>query len=259
VKRIAVDIGNSTIACALFDDTTVVSKWYHGLEKIEAAVESIREMHHAEVVSSVAISTVVPAARDVMKDRLEQAQVPVFVVSLQEQRAITNTYPTLGLDRLANLVSLLRNYVKDEADAGIVIDFGTATTLTAVSKTGQLLGGMITLGLRATLKAIYSNADQLPLLDVENVLNVDTLEPLATTTKEAIINGTVLAQIALVERWIKESKKRIDGKAVVVATGGSSHYFSDAFTGSINFFDSDLTLKGINLIAEEAEDRADRD
>ncbi len=107
------------------------------------------------------------------------------------------------------------------------------------------------------MKAIYSSTDQLPLLDVDNVFQPEKINPLATTTEEAILNGTILAHLALVERWIETSKKQIDGSCVVVATGGLSRFFSVALTGSINHFDSDLTLKGINLIAAEAVDRVD--
>jgi type III pantothenate kinase len=206
---------------------------------------------------TVAVSSVVPSAREIIVGLLKQNNVPTIAVSLENQKSISNTYPTLGHDRLANTIALLKLYVKDAADAGIVIDFGTATTLTGVSKAGKLIGGMITLGLKATMQAIYSNIDQLPLLDVESIFQRDSLNPLATTTEEAILNGTILGHIAMVEGWISQSKRQMGGSTVVVATGGLSHFFSDALTGSIDFFDADLTLKGINLIAEEAMDLMD--
>jgi type III pantothenate kinase len=258
VKRIAVDIGNSTIACALFDDGALLHKWYHSVKETAEAALSLVSKHKDEGVSTVAVSTVVPSAKADLLDRLKQAEVPTTEISLATQMSISNTYPTLGHDRLANTTAALKLYVKDVAEAGIVIDFGTATTLTAVSSSGRLLGGLITLGLKETLKAIYTNTDQLPLLDVKTVFQPDKIDPLATTTNEAILNGTILAQIALVERWIEESRKRIDGSTVVVATGGLSHFFSDALTGSIDHFDSDLTLKGINIIAAEVADLMDQ-
>jgi type III pantothenate kinase len=258
VKRIAVDIGNSTIACGLFENHEVVSKWYHPISDTDGAAKSLSEKQRSENAVTVAISSVVPSAREKLVGLLKNEKVPTIAISLDKQKSITDTYPTLGHDRLANCVAALEFYVKDAADAAIVIDFGTATTLTGVSKAGRLMGGLITLGLKSTMQAIYSKTDQLPLLDVDKVFQRDSINPLATTTPEAILNGTVLGHIAMVEHWIAESKRVMDGSVVVVATGGLSHYFSDAFTGSIEFFDSDLTLKGINLIAEEAMDLADR-
>ena len=257
VKRIAVDIGNSTIACGLFENDQLVSKWYHETNAIAEAAKSISEKQRDENASIVAASSVVASARELLVNKLKSEGVPTIAIGLETQKSISNLYPTLGHDRLANTLAVLKLYVKDAADAGIVIDFGTATTLTGVSKAGKLLGGMITLGLNSTMKAIYSNTDQLPLLDVKNGFRRDNINPLATNTEEAILNGTVLGHIAMVEHWIAESKRKIGGSVVVVATGGLSHFFSDALTGSVNYFDSDLTLKGINLIAEEAMDLVD--
>ncbi|MDZ4835311.1 MAG: type III pantothenate kinase [Candidatus Melainabacteria bacterium] len=256
-KRIAVDIGNSTIACGLFENDRMVSKWYHSIDETEEAALSLSEKQRSENAVTVAISSVVPSARERLLALLQKAGIPSIAISLQSQTSISDTYPTLGHDRLANTMAVYKLYVKGAADAGIVIDFGTATTLTGVSKAGNLLGGMITLGLRETMKAIYSNIDQLPLLDVENVFQRDKINPLATTTEEAILNGTVLGHIAMVEHWIAEGKRKMGGSVVVVATGGLSHFFSDALTGSVNYFDADLTLKGINFIAGEAMDLKD--
>lgn len=272
VKRLAVDIGNSTIACGLFDDDRLVSKWYHPIGETNAAVKSLTEIHGAENATIVAVSSVVPNIREQIVDNLKSQGVPTVAITRDSQRSISGTYPTLGHDRLANTMAALKLYVKDAADAGIVIDFGTATTLTAVSKDGKLLGGMITLGLKATMKAIYSNTDQLPLLSVEHVFQPASINPLATTTEEAILNGTLIGHVAMVEHWIAQSKRKISGvraegkngaelslndSVVVIATGGLSHFFSDALTGSVNYFDADLTLKGINLIGQEAMDLMD--
>ena len=257
VKRIAVDIGNSTIACALFEDGEVLTKWYHSVKEPAEAALSIGGKHREHGISTVAISTVVPSAREDLVTRLRQAEIPTTEISLQEQRSITDYYPTLGLDRLSNCTAMMKLYVKDVADAGIIMDFGTATTLTAVSNSGRLIGGMITLGLKETFKALYSNTEQLPLLEVENVFE-NKFNPLATTTSEAILNGTILAHVGFVQRWIADAKREIKGTTVVVATGGLSHFLSDALAQTIDFFDSNLTLKGINLIAAEVMDPTDR-
>lgn len=256
-KRIAVDIGNSTIACGLFDGQILVSKWYHPLKETQEAAAALFSKHQSESVKTVAVSSVVRWAKDDVINKLAERNVPTLEVSLEKQKAISNTYPTLGHDRLANATAVLKHYMKDTADAGIAIDFGTATTLTAVSKTGRLVGGMITLGLKETIKAIYSNTDQLPLLAIDTVFQKNSIEPLATTTDEAILNGTVLGHIAMVESWIADARRQLNGNTITIATGGLAQFFSCALEGSIDRFDADLTLKGINLIAEGAEDRED--
>lgn len=262
VNRIAIDIGNSTTACGLFDDETFLYSWYyqrgedknvsHTLEQVQHLISKIK----SEKATVVALSSVVAFTKEELKFELQEEKIRCIEINHRSQKTISNLYPTLGMDRLANVIAAKKLYLREGDEAAIVIDFGTATTLTAVSKTGRLLGGLITLGLMETLRTIHT-LDQLPNTIFEGGFEPDKLTTFATTTEDAIINGTVLAHAALVERWIQDSLKRLSGESIVIATGGLSHLFSNNLPG-IDRFDSDLTLKGINLIAVEAEVLEDR-
>jgi pantothenate kinase type III len=134
--------------------------------------------------------------------------------------------------------------------AVLVLDFGTATTMTAVSASGVFEGGLITLGLGKTFSALAQSTAQLPNMHFE-FLERD-ITPLAHDTETSIASGAVLAHVGLVKHWIGAAKSKLAGKAIVVATGGYSENLRAFLADSVEIFDQQLTLKGINLIAASA-------
>ena len=74
----------------------------------------------------------------------------------------------VGADRIVNAVAAYEKFGKAPA-AGrpmIVVDFGTATTLDAVSAKGEYLGGAICPGVQISADALFQRAARLPRIDV---------------------------------------------------------------------------------------------
>ncbi|HEY9871675.1 MAG TPA: type III pantothenate kinase, partial [Candidatus Obscuribacterales bacterium] len=129
----------------------------------------------------------------------------------------------------------------------MVLDLGTATTLTAVSPEGRFAGGLITLGLGQTLAALHANAAALPDVRLEG--RSPHTPALAFDTETAIASGTVLAHVGLVEYWVKLARKQLGPDTVTVATGGWAETLA-RYTRVFDHIDPYLTLKGIYLMAE---------
>lgn len=253
-KRLVVDIGNSRIATGLFDQHRLEQKWYHPLSELEKEYEVI---HEVDSSYPVFISSVVPSSSGRLKSLFEgNGFSNSFLIDLKNQEVISNTYPTMGTDRLANLAGAL--YKNRESNcASIVIDFGTATTLSAVDANGRFLGGLITLGLKKTLQAVNQNLEQLPILDVHKPFEIAELSALATTTDESIFNGTILGHTAMVESWIAGCKPLIKTQFKTIATGGLAEVIAKHIP-VIDSVDPDLTLKGINIIGGQVMGQGDR-
>jgi type III pantothenate kinase len=145
----------------------------------------------------------------------------------------------------------LKSYTANNA-AAVVIDFGTATTLTAVSADGRFLGGMITLGLAKIFHSLHWQTAQLPEL---SVLEWDSqASPLAFDTARAIERGCVIGHVGLVKYWVERAKQNLPEDTVVIATGGLAPRIAPA-TKVFDAVDITLTLRGIKILAEEARGR----
>jgi type III pantothenate kinase len=252
-NRIVIDVGNSRIACGLFVDRKLVELKHHLVSNGISASQSIAELARATSTEKVAVCSVVPSVSNGMLDYLQQQNLDLFQVTAQKQKVVSDVYLTMGADRVANAAGALKLYAQKHA--AVVIDFGTATTLTAVAPGGKFLGGLITLGLRQTFASLFTATEQLP--DIHWDSDNELPEPLATDTNAAITGGCILGHLGIVDYWVKAVKHKLNQPCTVIATGG----YANIIAPHAKIFDhvnSDLTIHGINFIAEAEEVPGDR-
>lgn len=252
-SRIALSIGNTRISYGVFADGQLDRTQHHLLDKMDDVIDDLVSQATRANVQKIAFTSVVPTARGRFIERAGQRNFELFEVNGDSQTLLTGLYAGLGADRIANAAAAYKLFSKKSPVA--VLDFGTATTMTVVSETGQFLGGLITLGLGKTAEALHQMTAQLPKITAEIDPHSGSL--LANDTKTAMKNGCVLAHIGLIEQWVKVAKNSAGAETRIVATGGyASHVRS--MTKVIDEFDSHLTLRGIDVIAEAATVPGDR-
>lgn len=252
-NRIVVDIGNTRISCGVFLDDKIVDLSHHLLSNTQKAAADIAEDAAAMHIDQIAICSVVPSVSRSLIEYLSTHHHKVFQVSGESQNLITGIYDSLGADRIANIAAARALYL--QKDNAIVIDCGTATTLTAVSRDGRFLGGLITLGLGNTFRALHQSTEQLP--DIEASHNGQPPLALAFDTQNAITSGCIYGQVGIIEQWLKVAKRELGSKTTVIATGGYASIIAP-LTKEIDHIVPDLTLHGINFIAEAAMVPADQ-
>ena len=116
----------------------------------------------------------------------------------------------VGADRIANAVGAYDLY----GGPSIVVDFGTATTIEAVSAKGEYLGGAIFPGVEISMDALFGRAAGLRRVEL-----VEPKHVIGKSTAESIQSGMIYgfsAQVdGLVDRFVAEL-----GPCEVIATGG---------------------------------------
>lgn len=149
----------------------------------------------------------------------------------------------LGADRSVVCVAAIAKY----GAPLIVLDFGTATTLDAVSSEGAYLGGCITAGVRISTEALFQKTARLP--------NVELTMPdtvLGCTTVGQIQAGAVMGYIGSIEYLVRRAKAEMGYPAEdikVIATGGLARMVSEN-SDLITALDSQLVLDGLRIIYE---------
>ncbi len=248
---LAVDIGNSNLKFGLHDG----SRWAHYWpvatvrDKMpdEYAVLLRSFLREVDVAPSsiprVVLSSVVPHLSDGIAEMLHrQTGKPILRVSTDLDLGIevaTERPRDVGTDLLANAVAGFSRFGR----ACIVVNFGTATTLSEVSDAGRLAGVAIAAGLQVTANALVGGAAQLAHVPLE-------IPPgaLGRTTQHAMQSGLVLGHLAMVEGLIARIVAE-HGPHQVVATGGLSRIFAN-HTQVFDAVDPYLTLEGLRLIAD---------
>lgn len=146
----------------------------------------------------------------------------------------------VGADRIADAVGAYDLY----GGPTIVVDFGTATTLEAISEAGEYLGGAILPGVEISLEALFGRAAALRKVEL-----VEPRSVIGKNTVESIQSGALYGFAAQVDGLARRMMAEL-GEATVVATGGLADLISPHST-TITEIEPWLTLHGLRLIFEK--------
>lgn len=185
------------------------------------------------------ICSVVPRVRELLQDYL---QPPFHVLSSSSRLGIGVDYPNphqVGADRLANAVAAVSRY----GAPCIVVDFGTAVTFDVIGSSGSYIGGVIAPGLAAMSDYLASNTALLPTINPH-----EPEHAIGKSTEEAMHAGAVYGYRGLVKEILVRLGEELDGKPVVIATGGDAALIARGVP-AIDHVDPDITLEGLRIVA----------
>ncbi len=251
---LVVDVGNTNITLGVFNGEELLGTFRMTTKQPRTSDEygiTLRELVASHGVShkditDVIIASVVP---DVMHS-LGSALIKYFgikpmVVSAGIKtgiRIMTENPKQVGADRIVDAVAAYMIY----GGPVIVIDFGTATTYDIVGPDATFEGAVIAPGIRTSAQALWGQAAMLPAIEIKKPATI-----LAKETVSSMQAGIVFGQIGQVEyivKKIKEESGYTDAK--VVASGGLGNIIAKE-TDCIDYYDPQLTLKGLKLIYEK--------
>ena len=150
----------------------------------------------------------------------------------------------VGADKIANAVGALARFPGCNL---LVVDFGTATTLCAVTKDKEYLGGIITPGLSISMSALESNTARLPSVEI-----VRPAEVLGRSTVESIQAGLYFGTLTTVRGLIAlvTAEHFAEDPPLIVGTGGFGRLFDEEQL--FDAFVPELSLLGLRRAVELA-------
>ncbi len=239
-RILAVDAGNSRVKWALHESADFVkeSVCAHGeLDDLDQAWSALSQPD-AVVVANV--------AGNVIGARLAQGctrwgQSPVWAKGRKRQCGVTNGYVDpgqLGPDRWAALIGANALSIGN----CIVVCMGTATTIDALTKQGDFLGGMILPGIDLMHVLLNENTARLGPERGESV-------SFPRSTPDAITSGAIRATCGAIEYIHAEMQKAGHGDVSVVATGGAAPAFVSLYERPVLLRER-LVLEGLVCIGK---------
>src|SRR5437016_9808467 len=127
----------------------------------------------------------------------------------------------VGADKIANAIGALTRFPGRNL---LIVDFGTATTLCAITKEKEYLGGIITPGIHTSMASLESKTARLPPVEI-----VRPSEVLGRSTVESIQSGLYYGTLATVRSLIALVTEQCFSKhkPVVLGTGGFGRLFEE--------------------------------
>lgn len=247
---LAIDIGNTNIVIGCIEGEKVrfVERVSTDLSKteLEYVVEfkTLFDLYHIgiEDIKGSIISSVVPPLNNIVRSAMEKMLHirPLLVgPGLKTGLNILMDNPgQVGADLIVNAVAGLQYY----GAPLIIIDMGTATTISVVDEKKNYVGGMIIPGVKVSLESLVNRTSQLPKISLEAPKKI-----IGKNTIECMKSGIVIGQAAQMDGMIERIWEEIGSQATVVATGGLAGCIVPHCKNKI-ICDNELTLKGLGII-----------
>jgi len=247
---LTIDVGNTNLTLGLYPGKEIGPHWRlatdHQRMPDEYGLQFLGLLEHAGLtpaeLSGICLASVVPPlTQRVVQACNQYLQQEPFLVDAGIKTGIRIRYEdprAVGADRVADAVAVFHQY----GGPACVIDFGTATSFNAITKTGDYLGGAITAGINLAAEALFQHTAKLPSIDIQRPPSV-----IGRNSVHAMQSGLLFGYVAMVEGMVTRFRQELGEDMKVIATGGLAEIVAKE-TEVIQIISPWLTLDGLRML-----------
>ncbi|MDO5410872.1 MAG: type III pantothenate kinase [Lachnospiraceae bacterium] len=249
----AIDMGNTNIVIGCIDNekTYFVERLSTDPSKTELeyaiGFKTVLELYNIDVtqIEGAIISSVVPQLVNIIRRAVEKiiGHRPYVVgPGLKTGLNILMDNPRqVGSDLIVDAVAAVKEY----GAPVIIIDVGTATTVSVVDKNRSYIGGMILPGVRVSVDSLVSRTSQLPRIGLEAPKKC-----IGKNTIDCMKSGVIFGNAACLDGLIDRIEDELGYPARAVATGGLARVLIPHCRKKITL-DDELLLKGLKILYDK--------
>ena len=247
---LAVDIGNTNIVLGCIEDDKILFEARMATDLIKTSDQycaelkvmlSLFEVAPEDIDGSI-ISSVVPPVLNSFKTairKLTGCSALVVGPGIKTGLNIRMDNPSeVGSDLIVAAVAAIAEY----GAPLLLVDMGTATTITAIDESGAFVGGCICPGVKISMEALTGRTAQLPGISLD--------EPrcaIGKNTRDSMRSGIMLGAASMLDGLLDRMEAELGAKVTVVATGGISKFVLPLCRRKM-IYDRSLMLKGLKLL-----------
>ena len=248
---LALDTGNTNIVLGIVNDDNEIlfsarvatdhQKTEHEYAVFFRNIVLMQGIDRHEIDGAI-ISSVVPQLTEILKRAVRIfCDVEALVVGPGVKTGLNiliDNPKQLGSDLVVDAVAALAEYKPPM----IILDLGTASTMSVIDANSNYRGGVIIPGVRLSLEALASRAAQLQNVSMEAPKHV-----IGTNTIDCMQSGLIYGQASMFDGMIDRIEAELGEKATVIATGGLARPVLVHCKHDI-IIDDDLLIKGLMII-----------
>ena len=229
---LALDVGNSQIFCGVFDEGELVVQ-FRRTSTVRGSSDELGVFLRAALrengidpnnVAQITACSVVPDINYSLRaccQKYFRIEPLILRPGIKTGLKIGYKDPKeVGADRIADAMGAIKLFPGRNL---IVIDFGTATTVCAITRDREFLGGNIVPGLRLSMDALEAKTAQLPSVEIKPVRS-----SIGRSTVESIQSGLYWSNVGMVKELVQRISDEVFSETppLVIATGGFCHLFN---------------------------------
>lgn len=127
----------------------------------------------------------------------------------------------------------------------IVIDMGTATTMSVLDETGAHIGGCVCPGVKISMDALTGGTSLLPGIQLDQPKRA-----IGRSTAECMRSGIMLGTASMIDGMIQRFEAELGQSCTVIATGGIAKFIVPLCKTPM-IYDQDLIIKGLAALYRE--------
>ena len=247
---LAIDIGNSNIVIGCIENGVIQNETRIATDLVKTSDQYCFDLKNMLSLSDVPvarledviISSVVPPVLNSMRTAvLKLTGKKPFVVGPGIKTGLNillDNPQQVGSDLIVAAVAALREYKPPL----ILVDMGTATTISVINKDRAYLGGCICPGVRISAEALSSRAALLPGIDLDQPRRA-----IGKNTTDCMRSGIMLGAACMLDGMIERMEQELGERATVIATGGIARFVLPMCRREIAY-DRNLLLKGLAVL-----------
>lgn len=223
---LAIDIGNTNIVIGVMEEngrpifnSRVKTDSSRTADQYAIDIKNILELYKTKAsdIDGSIISSVVPPVLNALKGAVRTVTgIDPMIIGPGMKTGLNilmDNPAQVGSDLIVTAVAALDKYKPPV----IIIDMGTATTIVAVDKNRNFIGGCICPGVRTSLDALSGRAAQLPFISLDRPKHA-----IGKNTIDSMRSGIVYGSAAMIDGMIDRFEEEIGSKTIRIATGGIS-------------------------------------
>ena len=244
---LTIDIGNSNIVLGGVKDDQIVFEARLRTEVTKTSdqycvdLKILMEVYGVDSkdIEGTIIASVVPQVLNSMRTAIQKltGKVPLVVgPGLKTGLNILLENPgQTGADLVVADVAALREHKPPL----IVIDMGTATTMSVLDKNGAHIGGCIIPGVKISMDALTDRTALLPGLQLDQPKRA-----IGRNTIDAMRSGIMLGAACMLDGMVERMEEELGCKTTVIITGGIAKFIVPMCKTPM-IYDKDLIIKGL--------------
>ena len=244
---LGIDIGNTNIVLGGFSGRRIEFEARMATDVLKTSDQYCAELKsmlglfdvRVQDVEDVIISSVVPPVLNSFKTairKLTGLECMLVGPGLKTGLDIRIDNPRqAGSDLIVAAVAAIREY----GAPLLIVDMGTATTISAISADGAYLGGCICPGVRISLDALISRTAQLPGISLG-----EPQRAIGHNTVDCMQSGVMIGAAAMLDGMVERMEEELGAPVKVIVTGGISRFILPYCRREM-IYDKDLLLKGL--------------